>query len=112
MCPKSREPVPGAQHSFRGSGKLASRGSCRQTNFCREEGREWNIVGEGTVRLHEPWLAVLGMLVSQWGKAVGEAGRCVGRVGGRVRRPGWYNGCIDSWLKIARLKPSSSNYTN
>lgn len=47
MCPKSREPGPGAQHSFRGSGKQAVRGSCRQTNFCRGEGREWNFVGEG-----------------------------------------------------------------
>ena len=31
-----------------GREKLAARGSCRQTGFCRGEGREWNIVGEGT----------------------------------------------------------------
>lgn len=54
----------------------------------------------------------LGNAGLQLGRGSWEAGRCVGRVGGRVRRPGWYNGRIDSWLKIARLKPSSSNYTN
>jgi len=45
MCPKSREPVPGAQHSFRGSGKLASRGSCRQTSFLGEKAENGTLLG-------------------------------------------------------------------
>jgi hypothetical protein len=87
--------------------------SVRTQISVREHSREWNFVGMGADSGSVDPSGHSGNAILQfWGGETGEAGRCVGRGGGRVRRPEWYNGCIDAWLKIARSKHSSSNYTN